>query len=185
MEACGSSPTACEDKSSASYCSKNANKCDKKGIQDKCQKTCDKCPTMPPTQPPTTKPPTTKPPSCATSSFLGDGHCDDDLNNPDCNYDNGDCCPPSPPPDGWDSFCQVCECLEKPECEDESPASFCSKNANKCNKKSIQEKCMKTCDKCPTPAPPSGKYIFSGKLKNRKWVLPTMSSYSYGQDKCP
>ena len=140
---------------------------------------------MPPTQPPTTKPPTTKPPSCATSSFLGDGHCDDDLNNPDCNYDNGDCCPPSPPPDGWDSFCQVCECLEKPECEDESPASFCSKNANKCNKKSIQEKCMKTCDKCPTPAPPSGKYIFSGKLKNRKWVLPTMSSYSYGQDKCP
>ena len=27
--------------------------------------------------------------------------------------------------------------------------------------------------------------IFSRKLKNQKWVLPTTSSYSYGQDECP
>ena len=26
--------------------------------------------------------------------------------------------------------------------------------------------------------------IFSRKLENRNWLFPTMSSYSYGQDKC-
>ena len=79
---------------------------------------------MPPTQPPTTKAPTT----CGTKpEYVGDGACDDSNNNAGCNYDEGDCCPANPPPAGWDDFCTACECLEKPECKDESPASFCTK----------------------------------------------------------
>ena len=36
--------------------------------------------------------PTIKPAMACTTSWLGDGYCDDVNNNALCNYDNGDCC---------------------------------------------------------------------------------------------
>ena len=40
--------------------------------------------------------------------FAGDGFCDDDVNIPSCNYDNGDCC--NDPVISGD--CQECYCYE-------------------------------------------------------------------------
>ncbi len=40
-------------------------------------------------------------------SYVGDGYCDDELNNSDCGYDGGDCCLVEINTD----YCLVCECL--------------------------------------------------------------------------
>ena len=40
-----------------------------------------------------------------------DGYCDRELNNPECQYDGGDCCGPKYP--FWDYYCgDACECLD-------------------------------------------------------------------------
>ena len=41
-------------------------------------------------------------------SFIGDNWCDDINNNPECNYDGGDCCDPN----AGKMYCQVCLCLD-------------------------------------------------------------------------
>ena len=47
----------------------------------------------PTTQPPTTQSPTTQPPSgCGSPQWANDMYCDDENNNPSCNYDGGACC---------------------------------------------------------------------------------------------
>ena len=64
--------------------------------------------------PPTTEPPmeTTGMPidNCAVPHWFGDGYCDDENNNEDCGFDGGDCCDNEM--DGWDNYCQECECFE-------------------------------------------------------------------------
>lgn len=40
-------------------------------------------------------------------TFVGDGFCDDSNNNPDCNFDGGDCCGENVATD----FCSICECI--------------------------------------------------------------------------
>ena len=48
--------------------------------------------------------------SCATGflpSSVGDGYCNDETNNPDCNYDGGDCCGSCINTD----FCDNCTCF--------------------------------------------------------------------------
>jgi len=64
--------------------------------------------------PPTTEPPmeTTGMPidNCAVPQWFGDGYCDDENNNEDCGFDGGDCCDNEM--DGWDNYCQECECFE-------------------------------------------------------------------------
>ena len=41
--------------------------------------------------------------------ILGDGFCDDDANNKECNFDNGDCCVSD---ESSFRFCTDCECKE-------------------------------------------------------------------------
>jgi hypothetical protein len=110
-------------------------------------------PTVGPTTKPPTQPPTTKPPAgCGVPDYVDDGLCDDGNNNEECNYDNGDCCPPHG--FGWDEFCTECECKEggDEECEDDASAKYCKKmNTKKCKKSKFYEKCRKTCDKCGGP----------------------------------
>ena len=42
------------------------------------------------------------------TGWIGDNYCDDINNNPECNYDSGDCCGPNVNT----QWCQVCLCLE-------------------------------------------------------------------------
>ena len=44
--------------------------------------------------------------SYQSSPALGDGFCHDELNNPACNFDNGDCCSPIV----YTNVCQQCKC---------------------------------------------------------------------------
>ena len=44
--------------------------------------------------------------SFSNSSFYGDGYCDDELNNHNCNYDAGDCCGPNVNT----KYCTECKC---------------------------------------------------------------------------
>merc|ERR1711907_482202 len=46
---------------------------------------------------------------CGSPKYKGDGNCDDDNNNPVCDYDGGDCCGPNVKK----TYCKVCACLEK------------------------------------------------------------------------
>merc|ERR1711962_1649639 len=76
-------------------------------------------PTVVPTEGPTEGPtggPTDGPPepTGCVDQWIGDSFCDDDNNNFECDFDGGDCCPEEPS-DGWDNYCQSCECLEMPE----------------------------------------------------------------------
>ena len=53
---------------------------------------------------------TTIPAQCLATNpeYKGDGYCDDDLNNENCEYDDGDCCLENVNT----QFCTDCECKE-------------------------------------------------------------------------
>ena len=59
-----------------------------------------------------TYPPQTTPPNngCGSPSWANDQWCDDENNNPQCNWDGGACCNNNFA--GWDQFCTDCECKE-------------------------------------------------------------------------
>ena len=44
--------------------------------------------------------------NCFNPDWAGDGWCDDGINTPECNYDNGDCCGDDVPT----TYCSQCEC---------------------------------------------------------------------------
>jgi len=56
-------------------------------------------------------PETTEAPSECIDQWIGDNYCDDQNNNPECDFDGGDCCQENPA-DGWDNYCETCECLD-------------------------------------------------------------------------
>ena len=58
------------------------------------------------------------------SGWIGDLYCDDQNNNEECEWDGGDCCQGSAAMDGWDDYCNECQCLNEP-CEDELPTRRC------------------------------------------------------------
>merc|ERR1711973_843354 len=51
--------------------------------------------------------------NCEAPQWFGDNFCDDFNNNSECGYDGGDCCQEEPA-DGWDNYCDTCECLDVP-----------------------------------------------------------------------
>jgi len=51
---------------------------------------------------------------CGSPQWKGDGYCDDDNNNDNCDYDGGDCCGN----DVQTTFCSACQCLA---CADNYP----------------------------------------------------------------
>ena len=46
---------------------------------------------------------------CSPSFWIGDGFCDDHLNNFQCGFDGDDCCLT----DAQQDFCQICACIGK------------------------------------------------------------------------
>ena len=46
--------------------------------------------------------------NCFNPFWAGDGWCDDGLNTPECNYDNGDCCGDDVLTSSY--YCVECEC---------------------------------------------------------------------------
>ena len=44
--------------------------------------------------------------NCFNPDWAGDGYCDDGINTPECNYDNGDCCGD----DIQTQYCSQCDC---------------------------------------------------------------------------
>merc|ERR1712021_244340 len=48
------------------------------------------------------------------NQWIGDNYCDDVNNNPECDFDGGDCCQEAPA-NGWDQYCEDCECFDMPE----------------------------------------------------------------------
>ena len=51
---------------------------------------------------------TIKPCNFHSLHWIGDGYCDDDANNLECNFDGGDCCGD----DAITDYCLECQCLE-------------------------------------------------------------------------
>ena len=49
---------------------------------------------------------------CNYKSWAGNGYCDDPVNNEDCAFDLGDCCPKNPKNDDWKKYCKKCECKQ-------------------------------------------------------------------------
>ena len=45
---------------------------------------------------------------CGIPAFANDQYCDDENNNPYCNWDGGACC--NNGMGGWDNYCTDCEC---------------------------------------------------------------------------
>ena len=60
------------------------------------------------------------PSACAEPDYSGDGICDDQNNNADCDFDGGDCCGPHVDK----TFCIKCECLENNQESDENFLDF-------------------------------------------------------------
>merc|ERR1711981_266560 len=73
-------------------------------------------PTGGPTEPPMDE--------CGAPQWFGDTYCDDENNNPECGFDGGDCCQEDPN-DGWDNYCEFCDCLEM-EATTEPPMGECA-----------------------------------------------------------
>ena len=47
--------------------------------------------------------------TCVKPEWRGDTYCDDETNNPVCNWDGGDCCNNDNPK--WNATCTICECI--------------------------------------------------------------------------
>ena len=84
---------------------------------------------------------------------MGDGYCDDDNNNKDCEFDLGDCC--NNANINWNQYCSICECLNENDvvdckypvigngiCNDENNNAYCYFDGGDCSATPI-----------PTPAP--------------------------------
>merc|ERR1711935_460743 len=74
------------------------------------------------TQAPTVAPTTVGPVNNGTcnAGWIADNYCDDINNNPECEFDGGDCCQEDPA-EGWNNYCEECECLDAPEPTTEAP----------------------------------------------------------------
>ena len=60
-------------------------------------------------------------PTCQSPNWKGDGYCDDENNNPDCEWDGGDCCGPNVKKD----YCYLCACLDpNTDCTDTCAESY-------------------------------------------------------------
>ena len=59
---------------------------------------------------------------CAVPIFIGDGSCDDEANNADCNYDGGDCCLECMDT----SLCSECLCHDRGAPINDTSCSKCS-----------------------------------------------------------
>ena len=46
---------------------------------------------------------------CDNQDWVGDGYCDDIVNNPECNYDDGDCCGDN----ANVQYCIECKCFNE------------------------------------------------------------------------
>ena len=63
-------------------------------------------------------------PACSSPvpHLIGNGFCQDSLNNAGCGFDGGDCCGP----DVKTAYCTECECLGENITSKAAPGPFCS-----------------------------------------------------------
>ena len=47
--------------------------------------------------------------SASQPAWIGDGYCDDELNNAGCLFDGGDCCTSDRP--DFKTYCRICKCI--------------------------------------------------------------------------
>ena len=47
--------------------------------------------------------------ACDNPEWIGDGYCDDENNNAECNWDGGDCCGDNV----FTDYCTICGCFGK------------------------------------------------------------------------
>ena len=84
--------------------------------------------------------------------WIGDGICDDFINNSECLYDGGDCCSY----EINDDYCSICACIGSPfnnsttKCQDVWTENRCmkKKRKDKCHQQSSKKNCKKTCYNC-------------------------------------
>merc|ERR1712203_384155 len=75
--------------------------------------------------------PTGAPGNC-NEPWINDNYCDDINNNEECEFDGGDCCQENPA-EGWDNYCEACECLDAPEPTTQAPTTVGPVNNGTCN----------------------------------------------------
>ena len=59
---------------------------------------------------------------CQTPWMISDGFCNDIMNNPNCDYDGGDCCLGDSKSHPANAYCDDCECIQAPS----TPSGLCS-----------------------------------------------------------
>ena len=83
-----------------------------------------------------------KPTGCESvvPQYIGDGYCDDENNNDDCNFDGGDCCKPNVNT----QYCTECICyanincdgpldlIDNGICNDETNTAWCNYDGGDC-----------------------------------------------------
>jgi hypothetical protein len=75
---------------------------------------------------------------------MGDGFCDDDNNNKECEFDLGDCC--NNVNINWNQYCSICECLNENDvvdckypvigngiCNDKNNNAYCYYDGGDCS----------------------------------------------------
>jgi len=106
---------------------------------------------------------------CGNYKYKGDGNCDDENNNADCEFDGGDCCAKSV--EGGQvktDYCEKCQCLDPKNqpskdcpgvcgqfkykgdgnCDDENNNCGCEFDGGDCCAKSAGEVKTDYCEKC-------------------------------------
>ena len=95
--------------------------------------------------------------NCEYSDLIADGYCDDGNNNPECNFDGGDCCGNNVKTD----FCSDCVCMENictfpywatdEFCDDENNTPECNYDGGACCGDNVSKWFCSDCQ-CKEPA---------------------------------
>ena len=113
--------------------------------------------------------------------MIGNGQCNDEVNNEECNYDDGDCCSLNINKD----YCSNCTCLEKNAksvikcvkdwigdgvCDDMNNNQNCTFDGGDCCGPNINHEYCKEC-LCKEPSKNSSKFHMKNKRIDKKLVL--------------
>merc|ERR1712151_557612 len=97
----------CDDKNNNAGCEFDGGDCCEKSVGGPVKKDyCKQCKCLDP------NPKSSKETACGQKEYKGDGNCDDDNNNADCDFDGGDCCEKSLGGAVKKDYCKQCKCLD-------------------------------------------------------------------------
>jgi len=112
----------CDDINNTEECEYDGGDCCQENPAEGWNQYCDACECLDAPEPTTQAPTTVGPVNNGTcnAGWIADNFCDDINNNPECEFDGGDCCQEDPA-EGWNNYCEECECLDAPEPTTEAP----------------------------------------------------------------